>query len=810
MIEYLQKFMLGSLMLYSVYYLFLRNEKTLRFNRFYLLALIPISLAIPLITVQTSYIEIPNSIPIVWEMPVEQSSFTITEQLPEIGTEAIQTTTDWGQVIFYVYVSICLVLFIRFTLNLYKIRQFKRRGELIQLEGYQVCLKDDLRSSFTFLNTVYTNKDKYLAELLPSSILEHERAHVRQKHSYDIIFIEFMNVILWFNPLIYLIKRSIKLNHEFLADEAVCTEASILPDYQRTLINYSKLNSYNEPIMASRLTFGETKKRLNMMVKNTHKPTALVKQSIGMIAIAIAVFALGNQKVIARETAENPNLSQTPVHTDSIMLGQKVLPLVQISPATKIRYINTNGNRIEQEFGQMTKDEKTRFASPESQGEVWAQSFFDSNFKWRSYQKMLTDARKLKNNELPNFFSRDISLKSPSDTLPKKVTFFSPGLNRTVRFVTAEGDTIQKLFKDLNSLELERFRQNEASPAYYAPRPAKMDIPENFAEVFSNEKEYGIWLDGNRIPNSKLKNYEAKEIYHYFKSELMRNAKNYGAHTFQLNIYTNEYYQGKPEGTWINILNINKKEEEPQDDPSQNKGIADKVWNEAKNGNRHLIWIDGKGPFPNLLNFRQTDFADYFRAGIYEKSEYAKDFDYELILTSSNAQTSYNQNLKKNELTFSKNLLEILQISNLGEPYLLLSQHNNDHKLRLLDFDGRIIHGEMDNWFRTMKQRVYSSEALTQLKVESEDIDVNHARKFIENLGDSISVTLDGQLISTSRLKVLNLSKFKHILIIQGKNPDGKKSYALITDEAIDLSNIKKQGLWVDYSRAMEMVAGYL
>lgn len=623
MIEYLQKFMLGSLMLYSVYYLFLRNEKTLRFNRLYLLALIPISLAIPLITVQTSYIEIPNSTPIVWEMPVEQSSFTSTEQLPEISTESIQTTTDWGQITLYAYVFICLVLFIRFTLNLYKIRQFKRRGELIQLEGYQVCLKDDLRSSFTFLNTVYTNKDKYLAELLPSSILEHERAHVRQKHSYDIIFMEFMNVILWFNPLIYLIKRSIKLNHEFLADEAVCTEASIMPDYQRTLINYSKLNSYNEPMMASRLTFGETKKRLHMMVKNTHKPTAWIKQSIGMIAIAIAVFALGNRQTIAKEYPVGSNSLQTESSKDSIPLDQDVIYPALLSSETMVRFTEEDGTMIESEFGKLSAEQKARFNYPEPNIEFfteiestakmslsdWRLLFNKEKYGiWINGDQIETEElsdyqpsdiykyniRKVaKNSSLGNFdfqffaFTKEFiekkytvgdrigqwlnyleisSLKrgieteiQKNDTTLSSIRSRLKSSNAMIRFQSTDGKSIEKRYNDMSPDELERFKMNEARPAYFVPPPPKGYIPDNFQEMFSDPKEYGVWIDGEQISNSALSNYDKHDFHHYTKSKLLPNAKNYGKHEYQINFFLNS--EKFEEGVWINLLTIPDKAE---------------------------------------------------------------------------------------------------------------------------------------------------------------------------------------------------------------------------------------------------------
>ena len=97
----------------------------------------------------------------------------------------------------------------------------------------------------------------------------------------------------------------------------------------------------------------------------------------------------------------------------------------------------------------------------------------------------------------------------------------------------------------------------------------------------SDEREYGVWLDGKRIRNSELKKYSADQIHHYWKSVLHRNAKNYGVHTFQLNMYTNKYFEERlNNGTWINLLTIPK-------------GGIEELKEQKKSGNK-----SGNHPFP--------------------------------------------------------------------------------------------------------------------------------------------------------------------------------------------------------------------
>ena len=91
----------------------------------------------------------------------------------------------------------------------------------------------------TFFNYIFLNKTKFENRALPKEVILHEETHAKQKHSLDILFIELLQIVFWFQPLIWLYKTRIKLNHEFLADQAVIDNGFEPANYQNTLLSYS-------------------------------------------------------------------------------------------------------------------------------------------------------------------------------------------------------------------------------------------------------------------------------------------------------------------------------------------------------------------------------------------------------------------------------------------------------------------------------------------------------------------------------------------------------------------------------------------
>ncbi|WP_141384658.1 M56 family metallopeptidase, partial [Flavobacterium flevense] len=129
----------------------------------------------------------------------------------------------------------------------------------------------------------------------------HELIHVNQKHTLDILFIEILKVIFWFNPIFIFYKKAIQLNHEFLADEKVVKSHNNVPFYQNLLL--SKANVNPTYYLASNLNYSVTKKRLIMMTKNTSTTRALLKKGILIPLLTALVFSLCT-KVVAQETPQ--------------------------------------------------------------------------------------------------------------------------------------------------------------------------------------------------------------------------------------------------------------------------------------------------------------------------------------------------------------------------------------------------------------------------------------------------------------------------------------------------------------------------
>lgn len=593
MIEYLVKFGLVSAILYTVYLLILEKESIYKFNRFYLLAIVALALVIPITIVKTEVITVPAQEFIEVSSPalastLETEPFYLPETVPTSVSKSYLTTEV---ILWLVYSFVSLVFLFRFSRNLLKIRQLRISGTIINHGGQHIVLRSDIHSSFSFLNTIFTNKERYMNGHIPAAIIAHELVHVRQKHSWDIIIIELIQAALWFNPVIFFIKRSIKLNHEFLADAHTLQGSTSLRTYQELLIKHSTRNLNNSPELSSPINYSLTKKRLQMMAKNTTQLKAATLSLCAIIAIILSFWFLGETRIIAQEeeikvdlnVSEDSNNTQGEAQEAtfeilfpvSLALDQKAHSSSNIKYTTlysfssSMRYKAEDDEWIEAEFNKISLETKRKIIDNN-----WSTEFLDS-----SSGEWISCAIRYKE-KIP--LNQKDSKVQKTDTAQKKPNHKYLKPNNKVRFNNTKGERIEKLYKDLTPSELERFKQNEAKPAYFLPPPPRGYVPDNFAEQFSNEKEYGVWLDGKKINNSELKNYSANEIHHYYKSALLKNAKNYGVHTFQLNVYTDKYMEGKPDGTWINLLTI------PE-------GGIQKL-KEQKNSNK-----SGNGPFPSYV-----------------------------------------------------------------------------------------------------------------------------------------------------------------------------------------------------------------
>jgi beta-lactamase regulating signal transducer with metallopeptidase domain len=269
------------------YKLALENISWHNFKRFYLLGVLVISAVIPLLVVKVNYVEIQQQV-----FTPSRSIVTSpaeTYQVIDPVTTVSQPSFDWTPMIWLLYALGFGIMAVRFGRNLWSLR-IRASDEVSDLNNYILVKKDDLTVPCSFMNRVYVPKKK----VVPAHILDHEKAHLDQKHSWDILFIELLLIVFWFHPLLYLMKYSMKLNHEFLADEAVLKRGYPLQNYQKSLIKFMQRNDQKQ--LAHTYNFPLIKKRFTIMNKQTKTLQGLLRSLAVIPLLALLIVSCGKEK----------------------------------------------------------------------------------------------------------------------------------------------------------------------------------------------------------------------------------------------------------------------------------------------------------------------------------------------------------------------------------------------------------------------------------------------------------------------------------------------------------------------------------
>lgn len=307
MIDFLLKSAISLIVFLGFYYLILEREKIHKFNRFYLLISVLISLIIPFVTFE--FIEFVETAPVIqYDEPINiEKAEVVLNQNPTIEKViTAQESIDYLPYVFWsIYVSISLIFLFRFSKNYFKLIVKSKINPSVKYKNASLILLEEKTLPHTFLNFIFVNSEDFKNKNIEDELFAHEMVHVNQKHTLDILFIEFLKALFWFHPLFYLYKKAIQLNHEFLADEEIVNTYNNVPYYQNLLLH--KSNGNTTIYLASNLNYLITKKRLLMMTKNTSKKLALLKKvaALPILAGLIYFFCI---EIIAQEKPKVLNL----------------------------------------------------------------------------------------------------------------------------------------------------------------------------------------------------------------------------------------------------------------------------------------------------------------------------------------------------------------------------------------------------------------------------------------------------------------------------------------------------------------------
>lgn len=214
---------------YACYWLFLRRSTFFVWNRVYLLGTLLGAFFLPFLSYPSSVPVMPSAVYAVTVLPV-----SVVGSLPK----ADSSTVNWMLLLWITYFTGLVFMAIRLFRNIKDLLNYIRQGEVMEMEGFKLLLlpysrSSETISSFSFLNWVVVTQEDYENHL--DEIMRHELVHVSQRHTVDILLIEILRVLFWFNPVLVLYKSSIQQLHEYLADQ----ETGDRDEYAEFLLSYS-------------------------------------------------------------------------------------------------------------------------------------------------------------------------------------------------------------------------------------------------------------------------------------------------------------------------------------------------------------------------------------------------------------------------------------------------------------------------------------------------------------------------------------------------------------------------------------------
>lgn len=289
---YLGKMLLCSAIMWSYYLLFLKDKTFHHYNRFYLLATIVVSLFLPLLKVEYFTIETDNRI------------FLLLQSFSLQTTNQASSGFDWKSIALFTLLVVSIVLFVRLLIGIYKINRMKNQYDGKELKGVRFYITDLHDAPFSFFKNLFWKKSIEIDSDLGKQILKHEMVHIEQKHSWDKLFIEFVQAVFWFNPIFYWLKKELFLIHEYLADKKAVKQNDTKAFAQMLLA--SKFSGTPLPATSPFLS-SNLKKRLQMITKPHYTKFSYARRVMALpvlFGISFTYLVTAKNKEIAKTNRE--------------------------------------------------------------------------------------------------------------------------------------------------------------------------------------------------------------------------------------------------------------------------------------------------------------------------------------------------------------------------------------------------------------------------------------------------------------------------------------------------------------------------
>ncbi len=333
----------SMIVMYLFYSLLLKKETCFTCNRVFLLSSLLFSALVPF-----TYRLFQSNI-------ISEQYYAMLE--PIITGPDMQATPNNEfnpeTMLLWIYLTGVLINIVRILIQVFRMVVLAQRYGIRRQDGVNVVFTDKKVANYSFFNIVFLNKSEENEENI-KRIITHEKAHINQKHFIDLIIIELMTTVFWFNPVVWFYRRSLIAVHEYLADEYVLSQGVEKASYQNLLIS----RSFGLPVYAFTNYFNQSliKRRFIMMSKTKSGNRGLFKLLLALPLVFLIIFTISCSDTTEKQPAHISEKAPPPppppddnsIKKDSVT--SNIFNLVEEMPefpggdAERIKYLKNNLN----------------------------------------------------------------------------------------------------------------------------------------------------------------------------------------------------------------------------------------------------------------------------------------------------------------------------------------------------------------------------------------------------------------------------------------------------------------------------------
>lgn len=315
-----------------VYFFFLRKETFFRLNRVYLIVSAVFSGILPLLHIPVLLNSTSSNLALIASGPRVLEAVDV---YGGAGTNASGLFLSLPLIGLIYFIGI-LFFALRFTWKLSQMVLLVRSGEKRKYRGLTIVRLGFETSAFSFFRWLFVGRDFQFGTEESNHILKHEMVHIRQRHSVDVLLLELVVLVQWFNPFIWYLRRAVRENHEFLADALVVNKGISPVRYKAMLIE--QVTGIQLQV-ANNFNYSLLKSRMKMISKIKSPRWAGYKYLIGLMTMLLLIVVFACEKT-TNETASKQ------VAVKSASVSAQPLILIDNQVVTKEDMNNLDANSI--------------------------------------------------------------------------------------------------------------------------------------------------------------------------------------------------------------------------------------------------------------------------------------------------------------------------------------------------------------------------------------------------------------------------------------------------------------------------------